>query len=294
MTVGIASMCECLTKIVTVADAMLDFGDVAVDGVSEKIAPIHPNWFSLYASNDTTDVRPILELVTVQLCSEKRELFMTDVGNAFARAYAIRNQRMVEQKLIEPRGFKHLDDFYDRGKSVLTESEFNRLSREIDKITPSSEFLIGGFDQGGIGHILLQKPRSAYECLDDPGFWAIGSGAPEAISGLLFQADKLGFDLMCSEGECVYHLLSAKFTAESNRRIGRDTFVVVREFGKGPRHLPLEAVDTIRKAWYRHSIPKLPRRLVGEIPKMMKESKPINRENIGRAYRRFSKRLRER
>jgi hypothetical protein len=180
LTIGIAAMCESLTKIVMVSDSLTTFGDVVADATAEKNAPIHPNWSSLYASNDITDVRPILEIASLKLCSTGREVFMAEVGMAMTDAYALRHQYLIEQQVLVPNGFTSLKDLYNRGKDVLTAAEFNRIKRNANAVRPSSVFLVGGFDPSGVAHLLFQKAKSAYECLDDPGFWAIGSGGPEA------------------------------------------------------------------------------------------------------------------
>jgi hypothetical protein len=146
LTIGIAGMCESLTKFVTVCDSLTTFGDVVADATAEKNAPIHPNWCSLYASNDITDVRPILEIASLKLCSLNREVFMMEVGMAMTEAYALRHQYLVEQQIFVPNGFKNMDDFHDRGKIALTNAEFNRINRAANAVSPSSTFLVGGFD----------------------------------------------------------------------------------------------------------------------------------------------------
>ncbi len=269
MTVCIAGICKSLQGLVAVADQMITFGDISVDGTGEKINPLHRNWFAMYSGNDITDVRPILDSATIILCSENRERALDEVGGTFELAYARRHQQLIEYRVLVPSGFEGLDDFHERGKKSLTSAKFNQILRRIDAVMPGCEFLIGGFDSQGIAHLLLQKAKSPYRCFDDPGFWAIGSGQSEAVSSLLFQADKLGFGINSSEEACIYHLLAAKFTSESNKFVGKETHVLIRRFNESPVYLIPEAIDHIREIWQEYAIPRLPNELIREIPKML-------------------------
>jgi hypothetical protein len=166
-------------------------------------------------------------------------------------------------------GFKGLDDFHDRGRRSLSSAAFTRTLRDIEGTNPSCSFLVGGFDLQGVAHLILQEVKSPFRCLDDPGFWAIGSGQQEAFSSLIFQADKLGFGIRSSEAECLYHLLAAKFTSESNKYVGRETFVVIHRFNESPCYLPPNAVGIIRTVWEEYAIPKMPKELISLIPEMI-------------------------
>jgi hypothetical protein len=269
MTVCIASICESLQGLVAVADQMLTFENISVDGTGEKINPLHRNWFAMYSGNDITDVRPILDTATIILCSENRERALGEIGEVFELAYARRHQQLIEIRVLMPSGFQGLDDFHERGKKSLTSTKFNQILRRIEEVVPGCEFLIGGFDLFGSAHLLLQEAKSPYKCFDDPGFWAIGSGQSEAISSLLFQADRLGFSINSSEEACIYHLLAAKFASESNKFVGKETHVIVRRFNEPPVYLVPEAIDHIREVWEEYSIPRLPSGLIKEIPKML-------------------------
>jgi ATP-dependent protease HslVU (ClpYQ) peptidase subunit len=269
VTVCIAGLCDQLSSIVAVSDEMITFGDVSVDRTAEKISPLHRSWFAMYAANDITDVRPILDKATFLICAAKRERSMTEVGEAFQTAYATRHEQLIEHRLLIPNGFRSLDDFHLRGKESLTVSQFNRLSRCMRTIKPECKFLIGGFDLMGIGHLLVQEANSPYQCYDDPGFWAIGSGQNEAISSMIFQADKLGFGMYSSEALCIFHLLVAKFMAESNKLVGRETSVVVHARGEQPRYLMPEDVAKVRTAWEEHFLPRAPVELIEQLPNLL-------------------------
>jgi hypothetical protein len=281
VTVCIAAICESLHKVVTVSDEMVTLGSISVDGTAEKKAPVHPNWFALYAADDITDVRPILDGAMLLLCSKPGDRFMVEAGDALSKSFAKRHQDIIKYRVLVPCGFEDLDDFYSKGKKILSISEINQIKRQIAAAKPACEFLLSGFDPMGIGHLLLQEANSPFQCYDDPGFWAIGSGQHEALAALFFQADKLGFSAVNSEAECVYHLLSAKFMAESNKFVGRRTFVTVHGFNTRPRHLTDSDIEAIRVAWEHSAIPKLPVEMIRQIPHMLERNKFRSRKNRG-------------
>src|ERR1700690_3429501 len=76
LTVCLAALCERGQKLICISDRFLAFSPhmTAIDGVVCKDAAIHKNWFGLYAANDITDVRPIIERATMLLSAKKREL----------------------------------------------------------------------------------------------------------------------------------------------------------------------------------------------------------------------------
>jgi hypothetical protein len=76
---------------------------------------------------------------------------------------------------------------------------------------------------------------------------------------------------LTSEAECLYHLLSAKFMAESNKFVGGRTFATVHAFNHPSRHLHEAQIAEIRAAWERSAIPKLPKAIIKRIPKMLGE-----------------------
>jgi hypothetical protein len=286
LTVCIAAICESGGKLVTVTDRLLSFGESGVDGALEKATPLHPNWFALYSADDVTDVRPIIDRATILMCgSEQKQKLLTEAGEIFTRSFAIRHQQLIENRILIPSGFKTLDDFENRAKDLLPPDEYRQMRRNMRAVKPQCEFLVGGFDPVGMGHLFVQDSTGPWQGFDDPGWTQIGCGAEEAFTALQFQADKLGFGLECSEAECVYHLLSAKFMAESNRFVGPKTFIACHEFNRPVRYMSEMAVDKVRRAWQRCGIPRLPIALIRRIPKLLEtEGERIKRELL--LYRR--------
>jgi len=241
----------------------------AIDKTADKNVAIHRNWFALYAASDMTDVHPILDNATFRMCANKRELALTEAMSAFTEAYAARHETLIEHKVLRRQGFKSIDYFTENGMSLLPPDEYRRIRQLVGKTRPQCEFLVGGFDLMGIGHVFKQDNSGPAQCFDEPGWWAIGCGEGEAIGALEFQAHRLGFDKDCTEAMCVYHLLSAKFTAECNRLVGRNTFVTCHAFNKPIRFMSEHSTETVREAWERSAIPKMPKGVVRRIPRML-------------------------
>lgn len=271
MTVCIAGLCDSGRKLVFVSDRLLTFFPqmTAVDGSVSKDHAVHKNWFALYAANDMGDVSPIMERATMFMVVKKRDLAVTEAMDAFTHAFMIRHQQLLEYRILKPNGFRSLDQFTEQGKDRLPPEEYRRIKRLMSKTKPECEFLVGGFDLMGLGHLFKQSSFGPAQGFDEPGWWAIGCGEGEAISALEFQTHRLGFTIESSEAECVYHLLSAKFMAESNRLVGQRTYVTCHGFNEPVRYIHEFRIDQIREAWEKNAIPRLPKGLIRQIPGML-------------------------
>lgn len=270
LTVCIAGLCESGRKLVCISDQLLTFAPqmTAIEGISKDHA-VHKNWFALYAANDMGDVSPIMERATMLMVLKKRDLAVTEAMDAFTHAFMVRHQQLLEYRILKPNGFRTLDQFTEQGKDRLPPEEYRRIKRLMSKTKPECEFLVGGFDLMGLGHLFKQSSSGPAQGFDEPGWWAIGCGEGEAISALEFQAHRLGFSVESSEAECVYHLLSAKFMAESNRLVGQRTFVTCHAFNEQVRYINHRRMDEIREAWEMNAIPRMPKGLIRKIPGML-------------------------
>ena len=191
----------------------------------------------------------------------------------------MRHQELIENRILIPTGFKGLDDFEKRAKELLPPDEYRSMRRKMRAVKPQCEFLVGGFDPAGMAHLFVQDSTGPWQGYDDPGRTQIGCGAEEAFTALQFQADKLGFGLECTEAECVYHLLSAKFMAESNRFVGPKTFLACHKFDKPVRYMSETAIDKVRETWKKCGVPRLPIGLIKTIPKLLEtEEQRMTRE----------------
>jgi hypothetical protein len=63
--------------------------------------------------------------------------------------------------------------------------------------------------------------------------------------------------------------------------------VVVREFKALPRYVHPEGIEYIRAAWKKYAMPRLPRKFIKDIPKMMVEGKRYLPEMQGKMTQRM-------
>lgn len=280
MTVCLAAICEAGKKIITVTDQMIGFSDgqnvSTVDGAVLKGDAIHSNWFALFASDDTTDVSPILDRVRLAMCSGGHQRTLSEAALMFQESYMHRHQQLIEFEVLKPLGFKGYDDFHKRAKDCLPESEHIRILQKIETIAPQSTFLVAGFDPAGLGHLFQQECKSAWLGLDELGWWAIGSGQMEAMSAMEWYAKNFGLSVPCTESLTVYCLLAAKFMAEASDLVGRETFVTSHSFNEPVRYLHDYFVDGIRAEWQKVGNAKISTRILEMIPHLMKSQQEFD------------------
>lgn len=280
MTVCLAAICESGKKIITVADHMIGFSDghevSTVDGAVLKADAIHPNWFALFAADDTTDVSPILDRAKIFMCNGGHQRTLSEAGLMLQESYMARHQQLIECGVLKPLGFKGYDDFHERAKGCLPESEHIRIVQKIEDIAPQCTFLVGGFDPMGIGHLFQQECKSAWLGLDELGWWSIGSGQMEAMSAMEWYAKNFGFSVPCTENLAIYCLLAAKFMAEANDLVGYDTFVASHTFNEPVRYLHDYFVGYIRAEWQKVGSAKISKRVLRAITHLMKSQQEFD------------------
>lgn len=293
MTVCLAAVCEAGKKIISVTDQMIGFAEggtvTTVDGAVVKDDHIHQNWFAMFASDDTTDVSPILDRAKYRMCQAKGQRSLSEAGIILQESYMLRHQDLIEFGVLKPLGFKDYDDFHQRAKDCLPESEHIRILQKIDMTAPQCTFLVGGFDPMEIGHLFQQECKAAWLGLDELGWWAIGSGQNEAIGALQWFAQNYGFSIPCSEGLAVYCLLAAKFMAEASNLVGRQTFVLSHSFSESVRWMPEYFVERIRAEWEHFGTGKISKLTIRNIPLMMK-----THDELEELVRQDEKRIRKR
>jgi hypothetical protein len=110
-----------------------------------------------------------------------------------------------------------MEIFRAEGKESLTETVYYDLISDIRREELSLTFLLAGFDSDGLGHIRVVTSDDAPQDFDMLGFAAIGSGAASALGSLSFARDHCRLLHTSDMHEVTYHVLSAKFMAETSR-----------------------------------------------------------------------------
>jgi hypothetical protein len=257
MTCCIAAMCDEGKKIVTVSDHMLTMGDFSADGLALKNDLLHRNWFALW-SDDASYVTAILDLVRKQLDRDKEHDWL-EVATAFVNARNAILSFEINSQVLSRHNYSDRTFYGGGGRAALTPTVFNSLQREVCNVKLDVEFLVGGFDKEGDGHIFTFDNNGATKSCDQAGFWSIGSGSYSANSTIFFAAKRNGFNQNSDLRLCLYVASSAKFMAESADGVGIKTFVTVQEFNHPSGYVPEPVIDAYRTRWFENFAPKLPR-----------------------------------
>ena len=115
------------------------------------------------------------------------------------------------------------------------------------------------------------------------GFWAIGSGAPAALSSLSFHISRKQLTVYSSVSEAVYFSLAAKFMAESANDVGKSTFVVIlsNHDSEPLEYVSDQGIEKIRKLWERSGAPRVPRKdIENTVSKLIYPSKASSIEAV--------------
>lgn len=73
--------------------------------------------------------------------------------------------------------------------------------------------------------------------------------------------------------QTIYHVLAAKFMAESAQDVGKDTDHYVLSGQRGISYLhPLGGIDHIRKRWEKEGAPKIPKAITEDIKQLLTTS----------------------
>jgi 20S proteasome alpha/beta subunit len=255
VTVCIAALAEGGKKIVMASDSKAAFGDFSADRGVIKNIPIGHYYAILIAGNDVGYAMP-----TIQRIKKVMPKDITDpdsIAMLVHEQLVITRKHKIEARLLSKLGFT-VDSFMKTGKDLLTESVYYDLISEIRREELSLTFLLAGFDSAKRGHLRIVTSDDSPQDFDMLNFAAIGSGAQTALASLSFAKDHCGLYHISDMAHVTYHVLAAKFMAESATDVGRQTFFVCTG-PDGECHFlnPFAGgVEPIRRIWEESGAPK--------------------------------------
>ena len=166
---------------------------------------------------------------------------------------AARNQ-VIEAKILRRYGMT-VQQFIDKGRKSFTDQVFYDICTRIDGVGLSLAFLLCGFDANHTPHLRVITADEPPQNFDSIAFAAIGTGASAALASLSFAADHHGFGRYSEIPDSLYHLLAAKFMAESATDVGHDTFCI--SIGKkGTFMIHHLAEKAVRDSWLKQGAPR--------------------------------------
>jgi hypothetical protein len=236
-----------------VTDAKAAYGDFSSDKGAVKHEHLGNGHITLIAGNDVVYALTVLAKAKKRI--EKDGIRDSDVtANILYEELCCTRNQLIESKVLRKYGMT-VQQFIDKGKKSFTDNVFYDICTRIDRTELSLTFLLAGFDSEMMPHLRVITADEPPQNFDSIAFAAIGSGAPAALASLSFAADHHGFGRHSDLPDSTFHLLAAKYMAESATDVGHDTFFL--SVGKRGSHMVhFTADDAIRSSWLKHGAPK--------------------------------------
>lgn len=218
MTVCIAAIANSHNDefIVTASDRMLSTQELSADAITVKSHFIANDWGLLWSAEDASYVTPICELTRAALSPKWNHVHCDEVSQTVARSYQRQLQEEATARYLSRYGLS-MSDFLKDGSRLFPQAQYEEMHREIKALTLGCDFIGYGFDDKPHIFRVSEPGKITYE--DEIGFAAIGSGWYSAMSTLFFHSVNKLMDLW----EVVYHVLEAKFMAETAPGVGEET-----------------------------------------------------------------------
>lgn len=258
-------------RLILITDNRVALGDFSGENMSLKTRPLlFGYWQVMFAGNEVEHAEPILRLAHKNLLAtakhNKRPHEPEEVAALVDDAYSEHLQMQIENKILRKHGFD-AQSFQTSGKLKCTADIYARTWDRVDRERLSLRFLVCGFDKEQHAHIWLVDGENAPTSYNEINFWAIGTGAPAALSRIALHISKYeGFGTI---EEAIYVGLTAKFAGEAASNVGPSTFVAIFEFPHDPESMRERAnalgmvsgsaINRIRTIWNRTGIPPVPR-----------------------------------
>ena len=196
----------------------------------------------------------------------------------FAR-HCVGLYRQERTKLIETEVLSLYDvNTYADYKTLKgTERDFyDAISEKIAEFDDYLKLMICGFEDDGTPHIFVIYGAGNLQFCDTQGYGVIGSGEYAAQISL----DRHPYSKWERLGNCIFAILSAKFSAEAADGVGPDSvlFVLKPNAGNLQAVLKPRALDEYKQKW--KDLPKVPLGVVESLEKNLKlhEQTTHNRE----------------
>ena len=257
MTLCLAAVCDSGNSITCVFDKQLTTDESMAD-VMSKAVRVNASWLLMFAGNDVSQAGLIIDRLKKTLLP-KSNVSLTTAQHDVQLAYSEVCVECIEVSVLPP-GWTY-EAFRAEGLRKMGEERFHDLSLQASSLRLGLDFLLAGFDERGLAHVVCMVERQPPKNCDRHGYGSLGSGALVAEHLLAFTkyATKL------SEQSAVYHLCAAKFFAES-AYVGLKTHIAV--FRKTGELLKSDGA-VIRALWAREGMPRIPDDLNAKMPALV-------------------------
>jgi hypothetical protein len=271
MSICIAGICRGANAIVTVSDRMISLsGYASGDDVTRKIEALGANWTVMLAGDDISPAVPILERLR-----DMADATLQEVSDKVKKSYKVQLKIVGEDTVLKTYGYDSMETFLVDGRVQLGELVFKEAVDKLMQVQLKCDLLCAGFDVNERPHVFSECDPGQVHYYDKPGFWAIGSGEHGALSTLL----SLHYDVRNDLPTCIYHVLAAKYTAETAFGVGRGTFPIVLK-----PNIPISGISwkmekKCRQEW--ESLPRIPLGIVDEIKRDLEDEDALMKKSYG-------------
>jgi hypothetical protein len=250
---------------------MLSTHEFSGDAIATKSHFIAQEWGLMWSAEDASHITPIWEMTRVGLYPKRLHVHCPEVANTVAKAYQRQLTEEATARYLARYGLS-MAEFLKDGTRLFPAAQYEEMHREIRTLTLGCDFIGYGFDDSPHIFRVSEPGKITYE--DEVGFAAIGSGWYSAISTFFFHSVNRSMDLW----EVVYHVLEAKFMAESAPGVGAETHAEILDQNGQSTYLFDGAVDEFRAMWLKGGMPRVPKKAEDQTREIIKACRRGSRQ----------------
>jgi hypothetical protein len=231
--------------IVTESDRQVTWYDPTWASVTRhdetKVEYLALQWEVLMSGDDISSARSIAASASTVLERDKGPHPPPVVQRALREAFKTERDRMVEQRILGRIGYTR-EKFIAEGHALLGDSEFARLNKEIGELTVRVSLLAYGFYKGWPYLFRVEDPAEIYP-ETSRAYAAIGTGT-QHVWGALAPLNKF-----TSMSETMCRVYEAKFLAEQDSSVGKETHISVLQPGGMASWYANRDIEAVRESW---------------------------------------------
>jgi hypothetical protein len=214
---------------------MFGIGYIETEGLNhKKIISLGENWWLMFASDDASQLFPIIDSVRKLV---KPKMSATNMGDCVFCALAEQREKVAERKFLIPRSMT-IDSFQKFGLRRLGSEIFREIGSSMIDLKLGMQLLVCGFDAAGRATIILIDDEGTARC-DVPGFSAIGSGQFGATYMMFYRDLSTTMPLR----QVLYYSVEAKSFGEQAGGVSEDTDLYVIRDGMPPIIIETDQLD---------------------------------------------------
>ena len=248
MTVGIGAICENESGVVLAADTMVTNRALSLEfeHQNQKMTQLSENCVAL-TSGDALAHTELFGAV-INSVTQLRQPSVVGIVEQIKETYQLLRRRQIEERILKPKGFNNLTDFYQIQSHLIPDVAMN-TQMQIDQYRYGLDILVAGVNNGRAHLYGINDPGTSY-CFDSIGFHAIGSGAPHALNTLIARGSNSLKDLNTT----VMIVFEAKKIAERAPGVGSKLTDIIAMNSNTVTYIPrsrMHELEKIHRKWVR-------------------------------------------